>query len=135
MKTEKGKMVKIRFKCSTRDGRVYQVGERDTLQFVVGAGAVPPALETGILGMNPGECRTIRVPAAEADLFPFPTGSHFEGTVTPPGIVYQFGPGEGGDVAETIPAGKGKHLREPLPAGADLFFDVEMLAVENQFIR
>lgn len=132
METETGKRVKIRFKCKMPDGKVYQVGERDTLEFVIGAGGVPPTLERGILGMKQGEHRTIRVPAAEVNLFPFPRGSHFE---TPPGIAYEFGPGNGGDVAELIPAGKGKHFREPLPAGADLNFEVEMLFVENQAIN
>jgi hypothetical protein len=132
METEKGKRVKIRFLCRLQDGRVYQVGDRNTLDFMVGAGSVPPALETGVLGMKRGEHRTIRVPAAEVNLFPFPRGSHF--TVepeTPPGIAYEFGPGDGGDVAESIPATRPRHFREPLPAGADLFFEVEMLAVEN----
>ena len=135
METEMGKKVKIRFKCSRQDGKVYRVGDRDTLDFVVGAGVIPPALEKGILGMKPGEHRKIRVPADEVDKFPFPRGWHFEGTVTPPGIAYQFGPGDGGDVSELIPAGTGKHSREPLPRGAGIFFDIDMLAVENHFIK
>lgn len=128
METENGKKVKIRFKCRLQDGKVYQVGERDTLEFVIGTGSVPPALEKGILGMKPGEHRTILLPAAEVNLFPFPKGSHLTADKPPPGIAYEFGPGEGGDVSESIPLGEAKHFREPLPAGADLIFEIEMLA-------
>jgi hypothetical protein len=131
MATEKGKRVKIRFRCRLQDGKVYQVGDRDTLEFEIGAGSVPPALEMGVMGMKPGEHRTVLVPAAEVNLFPIPQGSHFTETKSPPGISYEFGPGEGGDVSESIPLGRASHFREPLPAGADLYFDVEMLAAED----
>lgn len=133
METEKGKRVKIRFTCRMQDGKVYQVDDRNTLEFVIGAGSVPPALEAGLLGMRPGEHRTVRVPAADLDLFPFPHGSHST-TETPPGIAYDFGPGNGGDVSLSI-SRKTRHVREPLPVGADLFFEVEMLSVEEQGVE
>ena len=116
-----------------QSGRVYHVGDRDTLEFSIGSGSIPCALEMGILGMKPGEHRTILVPAAEINLFPFPKGSHFAADKnTPPGIGYEFGPGEGGDVSQSIPSVEARYLREPIPAGADLIFEVEMLAVEDQ---
>lgn len=131
MEVEHGRRVLIRYQCRLRDGRVYQVGEHDTLEFVVGVARIPAALELGILGMKPGERRTIRVPGAEVNLFPFPKGSHFT-TVSqsPPGVCYDFAPGEGGDVLQSIPLGK--HFREPFPAGADLIFEVELLTVESR---
>jgi FKBP-type peptidyl-prolyl cis-trans isomerase len=132
MEAENGKRVKIRFQCRLPNGRVYQVGESNTLQFAVGALKVPATLEMGVIGMSPGDTRSIRVPAAEVELFPFPKGSHFAlDKKTPPGIAYEFGPGEGGDVSQYIPAGEGKRFREPLPAGTDVIFEVEMLAVED----
>jgi hypothetical protein len=131
MEAERGKRVTIRYKCRLQDGRVYQVGDHDTLEFVVGLARIPSALEAGIMGMQPGEHRTIRVPAAEVNLFPFPRGSHFAAATTgPPGIAYDFEPGEGGDVSLSLPLVK--HFREPLPAGADLYFEVGVLAVETQ---
>jgi len=132
METANGTRVKIRFKCRLLDGKAYLVGARDTLEFVVGAGSVPPSLEMGVLGMRERERRTIVVPAAEVSLFPFPRGSHFaRETESPPGTAYEFGPGEGGDVSLSI----SKPFREPLPLGADLFFEVEMLAVEGRTIN
>lgn len=128
METANGTKVKIRYKCKLPNGKVYLVGAKDTLEFVIGAGAVPPALEMGVLGMRAREHRSIMVPAAEVNLFPFPRGSHFAfETESPPGTAYDFGPGDEGDVSLSI----SKPFREPLPAGVDLYFEVEMLAVEG----
>ena len=130
METEKGKRVDIRYKCRLEDGRIYLV-ERNTLEFVIGSGIVPPALEAGLLGMKEGDHRIVRVPSVEVELFPFPKGSHFAFTSkTPPGVAYEFGPGNGGDVSLSLP-GKTRLYREPIPAGEDLFFEVEMLSVRD----
>ena len=131
MGTEKGERVRIRFRCRLEDGRVCNVGDQDTLEFVIGAGTVPAALERCVREMNVGERRSIRVPVSEVHRFPFAKGSHFiPGRKTPPGIAYEFGPGEGGDVSQSIPLGESRTLREPIPAGTDLLFEVEMLAVD-----
>ncbi len=131
METEKGKRVKIRYKCKLEDGRVYLVGERNTLEFLVGSGRVPKTLEAGLLGMQQGDHRVVRVPAAEAELFPFPKGSHFAfSTGTAPGIAYDFGPGAGGDVSLSIPGNR--DYREPLPSGTVVLFEVEMLSVQDE---
>jgi len=129
MEIAKGSKVRIRYQCRLEDGKVYHVGEKDRLEFVIGAGAVPASLEAGLLGAHPADRRTVRVPAAEVNLFPFPWGAYFAvETETPPGIGYEFGPGEGGDVSLSIPP---RHFREPLPPGADLIFEIEVLAVEE----
>lgn len=131
METQPGKRVNIRYKCKLDDGRVYLVGERNTLEFLVGSGRVPKSLETGLLGMQQGDHRVIRVSAAEAELFPFPKGSHFAfSTGGAPGIAYDFGPGAGGDVSLSIPGNR--DYREPLPAGVDVLFEVEMLSVKDE---
>ncbi|MBU5612222.1 FKBP-type peptidyl-prolyl cis-trans isomerase [Geomonas azotofigens] len=132
METEPGKRINIRYKCRLDDGRVYLVGEHNTFEFVVGTGRVPPTLEQGLMGMAQGDHRVIRVPGAEANLFPFPLGSHFAfSTGRAPGVAYDFGPGAGGDVSLSLP-GRTRDYREPLPAGQDVFFEVEMLAVEER---
>ncbi|HBA88385.1 MAG TPA: peptidylprolyl isomerase [Geobacter sp.] len=130
METGNGKRVSIRYKCRVEDGRLYLVGEHNTLEFVIGARKVPPSLEAGLLGMKQGDHRIVRVPASEGDLFPFPAGSHlaFNGASTT--TAYDFGPGNGGDVSLLLP-GKTRRHREPLPPGQDLLFEVEMLSVEE----
>jgi hypothetical protein len=132
MEAVKGKRVQIRFDCRLKNGIESLVGGGATLEFMIGAGSIPPVLESGILGMKPGERRTVMLPAAEANRFPFPEGTRFavEGK-TPPGIAYEFGPGDAGDVSESIPRGEAPGLHEYLPAGADIYFEIEMLAVDD----
>lgn len=139
MEAEEGKRVRISFICKLEDGTIYDVADRDTLEFVVGQGNTLPSLEMGVLGMKPGEHRTIRVPAAEVEEFPFdedeaPTEPHFPaGAEKVSKFGYEFGPGEGGDddVYLTIPAAPLRPLHERSSAGSDLFFEVEMIAVED----
>ena len=128
MQAEEGKKVTISFICRLEDGTLYDLADRDSLEFVIGQGNMLPTLEIGVLGMKPGEHRVIRVPAAEVDEFPFDqqepaTEPHFpEGG----GIGYEFGPGDEGDVILTP-----QQPRETPPAGTDLFFHVEMIKVED----
>jgi len=139
MEAEEGKRVKISFICKLEDGTIYDIADEDTLEFVIGQGNTLPSLEIGVLGMKPGDHRTIRVPAAEADEFPFdvdeaPTEPHFPaGGERAPSFGYEFGPGNGGDddVYLTIPPAPTRSVVERTTAGSDLYFDVEMIAVED----
>lgn len=134
METDRNRRVKIRFRCRLENGRECLAGDT-TLELVLGSGELPPALEKGLIDMKPGEHRKILVPAAEVEAFPFPKGSHLAGEIeTPPGIAYEFGPGNGGDVAESIPSARRRTTRKPLPAGADLCFEVEMLSLQGQSV-
>ena len=139
MEAEAGKRVRISFICKLEDGTIYDIADRDTLEFVVGQGNTLPSLEMGVIGMKPGEHRTIRVPGSEADEFPFdedeaPTEGHFPaGAARPSRYGYDFGPGEGADddVYLSIPAAPTRPPRQGPPAGSDLFFEVEMIKVED----
>ena len=82
MEAEEGKRVSISFICKLEGGTISDIALRDPLEFVIGQGNTLPSLETGVLGMKAGDCRTIRVPAAEVEEFPFnedeaPTEAHF----------------------------------------------------------
>jgi len=139
MEAEEGKRVRISFVCKLEDGTIYDIADQDTLEFVVGQGNTLPTLEMGVLGMKPGDSRTIRVPAAEVEDFAFdldeaPTEAHFPaGGERSPGLGYDFGPGEGGgdDVYLTIPAAPTRPLRQRPASGSDLYFEVEMIAVDD----
>jgi hypothetical protein len=138
MEAEEGKRVRISFICKLEDGTIYDIADRDSLEFVVGQGNTLPSLEMGVLGMKPGEHRTIRVPGAEMEEFPFdedeaPTEGHFPaGADRTPKYGYDFGPGEGADddVYLSIPSAPARSWRERPASGADLFFEVEMIAIE-----
>jgi len=138
MEAEEGKRVRISFVCKLEDGTIYDTAVRDPLEFVIGQGNSLPSLETGVLGMQPGDTRTIKVSAAEVEEFPFnedeaPTESHFPaGAGRIPELQYDFGPSEGGDddvYLAAPPDPDGQAEREP--AGPDFIFEVEMLSVED----
>jgi hypothetical protein len=139
MEAEEGKRVRLSFICKLEDGTIYDIAERDTLEFVVGQGNSLPSLESGVLGMQPGDIRTIRVSAAEVEEFPFdedeaPTdGSFPAGAERIPELQYDFGPSEGGDddVYLAAPETDLRREAEGSPSGPDYFFEVEMIAVED----
>jgi len=139
MEAEEGKRVSISFVCKLEDGTIQDVAVRDALEFVIGQGNTLPSLETGVLGMVPGDCRTIRVSAAEAEEFPFnedeaSTDPHFPaGAERIPALRYDFGPSEGGDddVYLAMAQESSVPLSERAAAGPDLFFEVEMISVED----
>lgn len=125
MDVQKRQRVRIRYRCSFQDGRICHVGEGDTIEFWTGAGQLAPSLERALAEMQPGQRRIVRVPAAEVPLLPFPKENE-----SPPGISYEFGPGDGGDVDEYIPP-RPRHTREPIPAGSDLDLEIQLLSVEE----
>lgn len=139
MEAEEGKRVRISFICKLEDGTIYDMADRDTLEFTIGQGNTLPSLEMGVLGMKPGEHRTIRVPSSEAEEFSFdedeaPTEGHFPaGTGGSEHYGYDFGPGDetGDDVYLTVPSAPTRALRERPPAGSDLIFEVDLISVEE----
>jgi hypothetical protein len=139
MEAEEGKRVRISFICKLEDGTISDIALRDPLEFVIGQGNTLPSLESGVLGMKEGDCRTIRVPAAEVEDFPFnedeaPTEAHFPaGAERIPGLRYDFGPSEGGDddVYLAIQEETSKQPSDRTAAGPDLFFEVELITVED----
>ena len=60
---------KIRFHYVGRldDGQVFDSSEnRDPLEFQVGEGSVIPGVEEALRDMNPGESKSVRIPAEQA---------------------------------------------------------------------
>lgn len=139
MEAEEGKRVRISFTCKLEDGTIYDIADKDTLEFVVGQGNTLPTLEMGVLGMKPGEHRVIRVPAAEAEDFPFdmdeaPTEGNFPaGARGADRFGYDFGPGDepSDDVYLTVPSSPTRPLRSRPAVASDLYFHVELISVED----
>jgi hypothetical protein len=140
MEAEEGKRVSISFICKLEDGTISDIALRDPLEFVIGQGNTLPSLETGILGMKAGDCRTISVPAAEVENFPFnedeaPTEAHFPaGAERIPELRGDFGPSEGGDddvYMMAIQEESSEPLSNLTAASTDFFFEVEMISVED----
>ena len=64
---KEGDTVRVHYTGTLGDGSVFDTSaEREPLQFTIGAGAVIPGFEQGVLGMKLGESKTITIPADQA---------------------------------------------------------------------
>lgn len=62
-----GDEVTVHYTGKLEDGTVFDTSiDQSPLKFIMGDGQVIPGLEKAILGMNPGESKTIKVPMDEA---------------------------------------------------------------------
>ena len=62
-----GDTVKVHYTGKLEDGTVFDSStNRDPLQFTIGEGRVIPGFEQAVVGMNPGESKTTKVPADKA---------------------------------------------------------------------
>ena len=135
-----GDTVKVHYTGKLEDGTVFDSSiKRDPLQFKIGEGQVISGFEQALVGMNPGESKTTKVPADKA------YGSHhkemvmtvdrdkFPANIKPEvGQQYQI-PKEGDrktvvtvtDVSESSVTLDANH---PL-AGKDLTFDIQLVEI------
>lgn len=135
-----GDTVKVHYTGKLEDGTVFDTSlSRDPLEFIIGAGSLITGFEQGVVGMTPGEWKTIEVPADEA------YGPHHEEMVVvvnrnelPPNLKPEVGqrlqirPRDGQtlvvavtDVSESSVTLDGNH---PL-AGKDLTFDIQLVEI------
>ncbi|MCE5313455.1 MAG: peptidylprolyl isomerase [Armatimonadota bacterium] len=64
---KQGDCVKVDYTGKLKDGSVFDTSEnREPLEFTIGGGQIIPDFELAVLGMNPGDSKTIDVPAARA---------------------------------------------------------------------
>jgi len=70
---KKGDRVKVHYTGRLDDGAVFDSSEcgdcsceSTPLEFVIGEGNIIPGFEQGVLGMSPGESKTVVIPPAEA---------------------------------------------------------------------
>lgn len=64
---KEGDIVRVHYIGRLDDGRVFNSSEGGKLiQFTVGEGEFFARLEQGVIGMSPGESKTIRIPMEEA---------------------------------------------------------------------
>ena len=66
-KAKEGDKVKVHYTLKLKDGKVFDSSvDREPLQLTLGENLFIPAFEQAIIGMKPGESKTIKIPAAEA---------------------------------------------------------------------
>jgi peptidylprolyl isomerase len=139
---QSGDTVSVHYSGRLSDGTVFDSSEgREPLTFTVGSGQVIPGFDEGVIGMAPGETRTVDIPADQAygayqdglsvqvDRSQFPEG------VTPEvGQQFEVGQSDGSNIVVTVtevsPTAVTLDANHPL-AGEDLTFDIELVDVRS----
>ncbi len=62
-----GDTVRVHYTGRLEDGTVFDTtASRDPLEFTIGKGQIISGFEEAVIGMNPGESKTVNVPANKA---------------------------------------------------------------------
>ena len=135
-----GDTVKVHYTGKLDDGTEFDSSVEDSpLEFTLGEGELIPGFEEAVLGMSPGESKTVRIASDQA------YGPHQEEMVLvverdqfPPHITPQLGQQlelrhpDGQAVSVTVtdisPSGVTLDANHPL-AGQDLIFDIELVGI------
>ncbi|WP_127903995.1 FKBP-type peptidyl-prolyl cis-trans isomerase [Solirhodobacter olei] len=135
-----GDTVRIHYTGTLTDGSVFDSSEgRDPLEFTAGSGQIIPGLDAAILGMAPGEERTVTVPAADAYGPHDPSGRQEvpraqvpDGIPLDPGTRLQLSRADGGAIPVTVAEVTEEVVvldtNHPL-AGQDLTFKVAVVEI------
>ncbi|MEW6412913.1 MAG: peptidylprolyl isomerase [Candidatus Zixiibacteriota bacterium] len=135
-----GDKIKVHYTGKLEDGSVFDTSkERGPFEFTVGAGNVIPGFDTGVMGMEAGQSKTITIPAEEAygprrkelvaevnkEVFP-------EGLEPAIGQQYQMEHASGEPINVVVAKIEGDTVtldaNHPL-AGKTLIFDIELVAI------
>lgn len=136
---QNGNRVKVHYTGKLDDGSVFDSSEgREPLEFTVGEGQVIPGFEQGVVGMEPGDSKTLNIPSDKAYGPRRPEGVfEIERSEIPPSIPLEEGmrlqANQGGrtvelmvvEIDESKVTLDGNH---PL-AGRDLTFDIQLVEV------
>ena len=138
---QNGNKVRVHYTGKLEDGTVFDSSEgADPLEFTLGEGQLIAGFEEGVLGMEPGESRTLNIPADQA------YGPHrTEGIIEvnrselPPEMPLEVGmqlqaAQESGQVANMTVVEVGDTTvkmdsNHPL-AGKDLIFEIQLLEID-----
>ena len=72
-KAESGQKVRVHYSGKLDDGTEFDSSESDgPMELTIGEGAALPAFEQALIGMAPGDTKTVHVPAEEAHGVHFP---------------------------------------------------------------
>lgn len=138
---KKGDTVKVHYHGKLTDGTTFDSSEgREPLEFEVGSGMVISGFDNGVIGMTPGEKKTINIPVDEAygakqdDLFmEFPMDKFPPDMKPEPGMQLNMSNGSGQNFPVVISEVKEDAVvldaNHPL-AGQDLIFDLELVNID-----
>ena len=135
-----GDTVKVHYTGRLDDGTVFDTSaDGDPLQFTIGSGQIIPGFEQAVVGMNPGESKTVKIPAEDAygqrreDLIIEVEKSQLpEGLKPEVGLQLQSRQPDGRIVVLTIADMTESHVtldaNHPL-AGKDLTFEIQLVEI------
>ena len=135
-----GDTVKVHYTGKLDDGTVFDASVNgDPLQFTIGSGQIIPGFEQAVVGMNPGESKTVKIPAEDAygqrreDLVLEIEKSQLpEGLKPEVGLQLQSRQPDGRIIVLTIADISESHVtldaNHPL-AGKDLTFDIQLIEI------
>ena len=135
-----GDTVKVHYTGRLDDGTVFDTSANgEPLQFTIGSGQIIPGFEQAVVGMNPGESKTVKIPAEDAygqrreDLVLEIEKSQLpEGLKPEVGLQLQSRQPDGRIIVLTIADISESHVtldaNHPL-AGKDLTFDIQLVEI------
>jgi len=135
-----GDTVQVHYTGKLNDGTVFASSyDNEPLKFTVGEKKLIPAFEDTVVGMNPGESRTINIPSAEAygprseDLVVLVDRAQFPENIEPQlGMELEIHQGDGMAVPVMVTEISEWNVtldaNHPL-AGKDLTFDIELVEI------
>lgn len=133
-------VVRVHYTGKLDDGSVFDSSlEREPIEFTIGEGNVIPGFEQAVVGMNPGETKTVRIVSEEAygpyrdDMVLTVERSQFPPDIEPAvGQALQVQQSNGEPFVVTVSeVGEGEvklDANHPL-AGKDLTFNIELVAI------
>ncbi|HID72290.1 MAG TPA: peptidylprolyl isomerase [Thermoplasmata archaeon] len=135
-----GDTVRVHYTGKLEDGSVFDTSRGgEPLEFTIGAGQIIPGFEKAIIGMEPGNSKTIKIPSEEAygprreDMMVVVEKSQFPEDIKPVvGQELQIRQGDGlaipVTVVEVTESKVTLDANHPL-AGKDLTFDIELIEI------
>ncbi|QWR78008.1 FKBP-type peptidyl-prolyl cis-trans isomerase [Candidatus Magnetomonas plexicatena] len=135
-----GDKVRVHYKGYLSDGSVFDSSlEREPMEFTLGEGMLIAGFENGVLGMNEGDTKTVKIPPEDGygpyreDMVLVVERSQVPPNINPyPGMVLQVRSNDGSsvnvtvaEIADTSVTLDGNH---PL-AGKELNFDITVVEV------
>jgi FKBP-type peptidyl-prolyl cis-trans isomerase 2 len=137
---QKGDTVNVHYHGKLKDGSTFDSSDgREPLQFTAGAGQVIKGFDNAVIGMAPGDKKTVDIPVAEAYgernddmIMDFPL-TEFPADMKPEvGMELQMGDNAGNVfpvvVTEVHPESVVLDANHPL-AGKDLIFEIELVSI------
>ena len=137
---EDGNTVKVHYTGKFEDGTVFDTSaDRDPLEFTIGKGQLIPGFEQAVIGMSPGESKTVNIPADEAygqhnaEMLTEVDRSQFPADLNPEvGQQLQLNRSDGQTVVVTVASVSESTVTleaNPPLAGKDLIFDIQLVEV------